>query len=624
MAEINYLFLKIINRRFLRDEKIETGKILFCSDTTETFFDQNSRCRICLGKVKTVEFESELKNPNIDDIGLFVIVLQEGKIKYTNSELNRTDIKTRDQMIEILGGWDTFIPYNLVDNGRLIAPRTLASCVFTGEGVPIDELMDGIQDFIDEFTTDGVDASQITSGTIDYERLPKEARMDFYPVPNAETRLSLTKEQIQNCDVVQEDDTGKMFFVVDDTKLGSEAAFKEFTVGSIPWGAVINRPLSISLKDGAVGTVLTNTSSTTDSQKLTLAVVLNVDFVENGILKKKYGGTGNQNGTAAFVESLKNDNSMHIAGFDTNGKMIQSNSITAKDGVIHANGFVSDDKDIPTEIPNIKTNNININKDSTKPNSIDAVGSDNSITNIIKYDNGIIFGDKNDSTKIYGNNIEINAEKKITHKIGINDILIIDDKNVKATRPIITKDELIIYSDDSTNAGTLGYKNMGTCVTYSPNNPNSDGLYPNMTSSTYNSVVKGTILSNENSTYGIKRNKGSGPIPNADNIIEVGNDSVKINGNADVGNDLSVFGTLKVKGRIYGTASQAVNADKLDGRDGSEYMLKDGSNNTLPPVVTQETAPTGRNNCLWIKTSTGVAHYWTGSAWTPISNTWKT
>ncbi len=625
MTESNYLSLKIINRRFLRDEKIETGKVLFCSDTMETFFDHNTRSRICLGKTRSVDFEEELKAPNLNDVGEFVIVLQEGKIKYTNSELIRVDIRTRDQMVEILGGWDTFIPYNLVDNGRLIAPRTLASCVFTGEGVPIDELMDGIQEFIDDFTTEGIDASQISSGTIDYERLPKEARMDILPVPNAEARLSLTKEQIQNNDVVQEDDTGRMFFVIDDTKLGSESAFKEFTVGSIPWAAVINRPLSISLKNGAVGSVLLNTSASIESQKLVIPVVINVDYVENGILKKVNGGTGNQTGTAAFVERETNDNTMHIAGFNTNGKMIESNGITAKDGILYASGFKSNDTNTPTTLPNITTTNITINKnDGAKISSIDAVGKDGSKTNIIKYDNGVIFGDKNDSTKVYGNAIEIDAETKITNKIGINDILIITDQKVESKRPIITKDELIISSDGSTNAGTLGYKNMGSCVSYSPNNPNSNGLYPNMTKSVYSSSVNGTILSNENSTYAIRRNKGSGSIPNADNIIEIGNDDVKVNGNEYIGNDLSVFGTLKVKGHISGTVSQANNADKLDGRDGSEYMLKDGSNNTRPPIVIAENSPAGRDGCLWIKKSTGVAHYWTGSIWTPISNTWKT
>ena len=622
MAEVNYLNLKAVYRMAVSDEKIETGKVLFCVDTYETFFDQNSTIRICLGRINPVSFESELPAPSVKDIGLFNIILEEAKIKYTTSELQRIDVTTRDQMIEILGGWDTFIPFNLISEGRLIAPRTLASCVFSGDGVPIEDFMMDMQNFVDKFRAEGIDASQITSGTIDFERVPKEARMDFYAVENEEARLKLTIDQIQNGDVVQEEDTGKMFFVVDETKLGLNTAFKEFTVGSIPWNSVINRPLSLTIKNGATGTVLTNTSSTVESQKLILPVNLNVDYVEAGILSKIYGGTGNQTGTAAFVENIKSNEEMNMAGFNADNKVIQSTSITARDGIIYPVNIVIKDIKVASQLPYIATHTIELSKNGA-PDSIYAVGTDKLKTNILKYDNGVIFGDRADHTKINGVDIEITAETKISNKIGINDILIITNNNVEATKPVITKDKLILKSDGSTNAGILEYMTLGTCVAYTPNNPDGNGLYPNMTTSTFSSSVKGTVLSNQNSTYCIKRTKGAGFVPSADYIIELSNDDAKVNGDLNVGHDVTIFNTLKVKGRIYGTASQAVNADTLDGKHGSDYMYKDGSNNTNPPVIIQSAIPAGRTNCLWINSTTGIANYWTGTAWTPISNTWK-
>lgn len=616
------LFVKLINRRNLNAEKFETGKITFCTDTTDTFFDQNTRSRVCLGRVNNVEFESDLKYPNIDDIGSFIIIKQEGKVKYTTSELKRIDVTTRDQMVELLGGWDVFIPYNLTSDGKLIAPRTLASCVFTGDGVSIDELMEGVQEFIDEFTLVGIDASRITSGTIDYERLPKEARLDFYPVENQDARLALTKEQIQNNDVVQENDTGKMFFVIDDTKLGTEAAFKEFTVGSIPWNAVVNRPLSISLKNGAVGTLLTVTSSTTESQKLSMNVELNVDYVSAGILSKMHGGTGNQTGTAAYVENDKNDELMNIAGFGSNGKMKQANTITAENGIIKASGYTTNNREVYSNLPKLNSNIINLKKNDTIVNSINAV-NDTSSTNIVKYENGVVFGDINDLVSILADILTLNAGKQVTVKIGINDILNITDQNVESKKPISARTKVVITGSDGAEGGAITRGNMGVCVSYSPNNKDTNNLYPNMVASTYTSAVDGTILSSANNTFGLKRTKGSGPLPNADNIVEIHNDSAKINGDMDIGHDLSVYNDLKVKGHIYGTVSKANDSTKLGGRDSSEYMLKDGSNMVNSPVIIQANEPAGRTNCLWINSTTGVANYWTGAIWTPISNTWK-
>ena len=96
--------------------------------------------------------------------------------------------------------------------------------------------------------TTTIDASAIGSGTIDIDRLPSGALERLVVVANEAARLALTVTDVQNGDVVQEEDTGLMFFVKDQTKLGTEhpeQAYQEFTAGaatSVPWSGVTGKP----------------------------------------------------------------------------------------------------------------------------------------------------------------------------------------------------------------------------------------------------------------------------------------------------------------------------------------------------------------------------------------------
>ena len=92
-----------------------------------------------------------------------------------------------------------------------------------------------------------LDASKLT-GTIDIARLPAGALERLYPVADSAARLKLTKSDVQNGDTVKENDTGLMYFVSDDTKLGTDnaaEAFTAYTAGSatsVPWSGVTGKP----------------------------------------------------------------------------------------------------------------------------------------------------------------------------------------------------------------------------------------------------------------------------------------------------------------------------------------------------------------------------------------------
>lgn len=89
-----------------------------------------------------------------------------------------------------------------------------------------------------------LDASKLT-GKIDLERLPAGALERCVVVADDTARLNLTTTNVQNGDTVKVTATGKMYFVVDDTKLSSEAGYEVYTAGSatsVPWSGVTGKP----------------------------------------------------------------------------------------------------------------------------------------------------------------------------------------------------------------------------------------------------------------------------------------------------------------------------------------------------------------------------------------------
>ncbi len=88
-----------------------------------------------------------------------------------------------------------------------------------------------------------LDASKIT-GVLDIARIPKGALERIYPVASDAERFKLTKEDVQNGDTVQVNNK-QMYVVIDETKLNTEAGYREYTAGaatSVPWTGVSNKP----------------------------------------------------------------------------------------------------------------------------------------------------------------------------------------------------------------------------------------------------------------------------------------------------------------------------------------------------------------------------------------------
>lgn len=90
-----------------------------------------------------------------------------------------------------------------------------------------------------------LDASKITSGTIDLARLPQGALDRLVKVADDTARFKLTTNDIQLGDTVQTLDNKKMYYVIDEGKLSSDdgyAAYTSGTAASVPWSGVTGKP----------------------------------------------------------------------------------------------------------------------------------------------------------------------------------------------------------------------------------------------------------------------------------------------------------------------------------------------------------------------------------------------
>ena len=91
--------------------------------------------------------------------------------------------------------------------------------------------------------------ANILSGIIPLANIPHGAIEKCHVVDNDTARFALTNLDVQNGDTVKVNNSGKMYFVVDDTKLNSEAGYEVYTAGSassVAWSGVTGTPTTIA------------------------------------------------------------------------------------------------------------------------------------------------------------------------------------------------------------------------------------------------------------------------------------------------------------------------------------------------------------------------------------------
>ena len=94
----------------------------------------------------------------------------------------------------------------------------------------------------------GLDCGKLT-GTLDIARLPQGALDRLVKVADDTARFKLTSATVQLGDTVKVTNTGKMYIVVDESKLSEETGYEVYTAdtaASVPWSGITGKPTSFT------------------------------------------------------------------------------------------------------------------------------------------------------------------------------------------------------------------------------------------------------------------------------------------------------------------------------------------------------------------------------------------
>lgn len=171
------------------------------------------------------------------------------------------------------------------------------------------------------------DASKITSGTINIDRLPKAALERMVVVADDTARFKLTTATAQVGDTVKVTATNKMYLVKDDSKLNTEAGYEPYTAGyasSVPWSGVTGKPSTFAPPTAAASTLGgVKVGYTTSGKNYKLQVdasgnaFVNVPWTDNNTTYNQ--ATADTLGLVKIGYSSSGKN--YAVSLDSNGKM---------------------------------------------------------------------------------------------------------------------------------------------------------------------------------------------------------------------------------------------------------------------------------------------------------------
>ena len=176
-------------------------------------------------------------------------------------------------------------------------------------------------------TLSNFDASKITSGTIDIDRLPKAALERMVVVADDTARFKLTTATAQVGDTVKVTATNKMYLVKDDSKLNTEAGYEPYTASSassVPWSGVTGKPSTFAPPTAAASTLGgVKVGYTTSGKNYKLQVdasgnaFVNVPWTDNNTTYNQ--ATADTLGLVKIGYSSSGKN--YAVSLDSNGKM---------------------------------------------------------------------------------------------------------------------------------------------------------------------------------------------------------------------------------------------------------------------------------------------------------------
>ena len=215
-----------------------------------------------------------------------------------------------------------------------------------------------------------LDASKITSGTIDIARLPQGALERLVTVTNRTARFALTTSSVQLGDVVKQTDTGVMYYVVDTANLNSEDGYSEFTAGtatSVPWSGVTGKPSSYTPSSHTHGNITNAGAVGTTANKPLITTT-------NGVI------TTGSFGTTANTFCQGNDSRLSDARTPT-AHTHSASDITSGLATVATSGSYNDLSNKPT-IPTVNNATLTIQQNGTTVDTFTANSSTDKTVNI--------------------------------------------------------------------------------------------------------------------------------------------------------------------------------------------------------------------------------------------------
>lgn len=111
-----------------------------------------------------------------------------------------------------------------------------------------------------------------SNGKVDISRIPVSALERMVYVADEVARFNLTINSAQNGDVVKQQDTGVLYFIVDDTNLNNSSGYEAFTAGTagaVEWTNILNKPSDIfyttTMNADSISTTTSTNKFTTQS-----------------------------------------------------------------------------------------------------------------------------------------------------------------------------------------------------------------------------------------------------------------------------------------------------------------------------------------------------------------------
>ena len=189
-----------------------------------------------------------------------------------------------------------------------------------------------------------LDASKLTSGTVDIARLPQGALERLVKVANEAARYALTTADVQLGDTVQQLDTGIMYAVTDTDHLDSAAGYSEYTAGtaaSVPWSGVTGKPTFAAVATSGAYSDLTGTPTIPTVNDATLTIQQNGTTVDTFTANSSSDKTVN-------IQCVDLTNNQTVGGIKTfsNAPVVGSINLDGKTIDTNANGDMTYDSHI--------------------------------------------------------------------------------------------------------------------------------------------------------------------------------------------------------------------------------------------------------------------------------------